>query len=168
MRRIVFTFGLMLSLVLLGTSPVRAEGAPTPEKLALSKRFIAALEMEATIGATMKSMVPAFVQMQRQKIPSLTEAQGKIVETVVIETMAEITPDYIDKVSSVYAETFTTEELTQSIAFYETPAGRSVIKKSQTMGPKIMPIMMDMMPEIEARMKNKLCAKIKCETKPHS
>lgn len=139
------------------------EEALSARKVALIKRYFKAIEMDKLIGSMMQSMMPALAEQQRAS-SGLTSEQSKIVTDAVVETMAEITPIYIDKLSVIYADAFTEDELTQMVAFYEGPVGQSITKKTPGLIPKSTQVMMELVPEIQNRMQTKMCKKIDCKT----
>lgn len=131
-------------------------------KIALTRRFFKAMEMDKMVGSMMQSMIPMMIEQQRKASPSVTAEQGKAISDSVIETMAAVTPAYIEKTIDVYADAFTEEELTGMVAFYESPIGQSIVHKTPGLMPKTTQIMMDMIPELQADMKTRLCKKIDC------
>lgn len=139
------------------------EEGVTARKVALIKRYFKAIEMDKLIGSMLQSMLPALAEQQRAS-SGLTPEQSKIVTDSTVETMAEITPIYIDKLSVIYADGFTEEELVQMVAFYESPVGQSITKKTPGLMPKTTQVMMELMPEIQSRIQTKMCKKIDCKT----
>ncbi|CAL4867595.1 hypothetical protein MMA231_01853 [Asticcacaulis sp. MM231] len=161
----------LASVSLLAVMPVAAmaqnsatpavEDAVTARKVVLIKRYFKSIEMDKLIGSMMQSMLPALAEQQRAS-SGLTSEQSKMVTDAAVETMAEITPIYIDKLSVIYADAFTEDELVQMVAFYESPVGQSITKKTPTLIPKTTQVMMELMPEIQNRMQTKMCKKIDC------
>lgn len=139
------------------------EDAVTARKVALIKRYFKAIEMDNLIGSMMQSMMPALAEQQRASSGASAE-ESKMVTDAVIETMAEITPIYMDKLSVIYADAFTEDELVQMVAFYESPVGQSIVKKTPGLMPKTTQVMIELMPEIQSRMQTKMCKKIDCKT----
>ena len=139
------------------------EEAVTARKVVLIKRYFKSIEMDKLIGTMMQSLLPALAEQQRAS-SGLTSEQSKTVTDAAVETMAEITPIYIDKLSVIYADAFTEDELIQMVAFYESPVGQSITKKTPGLVPKTTQVMMELMPEIQSRMQAKVCKKIDCNT----
>ncbi len=168
MRKIIIG---LCALSVLAVAPVTAlcetpapavADAAMARKIALTKRYFKAMEMDKMIGSMMQSMIPVMIEQQRKANPSVTAEQGKAVSDSVIETMAAVTPTYIDRTIDVYADAFTEEELTEMVIFYEGPVGQSIVHKTPGLMPKTTQIMVDMIPELQADMKARLCKKIDC------
>lgn len=180
MRRILTAAGLAFSLGL--PLAAHAETAPTPaapavaapspddaglaRREALARRYFTAVRMDQQMSLMIKSLMPMMLQQQKAAHPGMTDDQMAVVTEATTEAMADFTPKYLDRVAHAYAETFTEDELTQIVAFYESPVGQSVIDKNAALMPQITSILQDMLPELTENMKQKLCARIACPAQP--
>jgi hypothetical protein len=147
-------------------APVAAatDAAVMARKEALVRRYFVAVNIDKTMDAMMKSMAPAMFEQMRKSNPSITAETSKAVSDATIEAMAEIEPKYMSLLVDIYADAFTEDELTQLVDFYESPVGRSVTAKTPALAPKVTQVMVTLMPEIQASIKAKTCAKIACPT----
>ncbi len=134
----------------------------TPAKIALTKRYIAAMHMDQMISGMMRQMIPAMMTQMRQSHPDLTDDQMAIATDAVTGSVEDMLPKLTDRTVQIYAETFTTDELTRLDDFYESPTGQSIIAKIPVATGKLMPIMMELMPDMQADVVKRMCAKMTC------
>lgn len=156
-----------LSALALCAAPLAhaADAAPDPAKIALVKRYFAAMHINQMMSGVMHQMGPAMLAQVRQAHPEITEAQMQGVGDAMGATMDEYLPKMMDAMVPVYAETFTTEELTKLDEFYESPIGQSIVAKTPQTMQKMIPTMMQLMPAMQADMQTRICAKIDCTAK---
>lgn len=128
----------------------------------LVRRYFKAVDLDKMMGTMMQSIMPMMVDQMRKSNPAITDAQAKIVSDAVVEASAEFMPKYMDATVDLYADTFTEDELTQMVTFYESPTGQSITKKLPDLTPKAMQLMMQMMPDLQASVMSKMCAKMQC------
>ena len=166
MRKLIIGLCALSILVLAPVTAMCETTAPadavTTRKIALTRRYFKAMEMDKLIGSMMQSMTPVMIEQQRKANPAVTAEQGKAISDSVIETMAAVTPAYIDKTIEVYADAFTEDELTEMVTFYESAVGQSIVHKTPALMPKTTQIMVDMIPELQTDMTKRLCKKIDC------
>jgi len=156
-----------LSALALCAAPMAhaADAAPDPAKVALVKRYFAALHFNQLMSGMMKQMAPALMAQAKAQHSEITEAQSQAVADAMSETMNDFVPKMTDAMIPVYADIFTTEELTKLDEFYEGPVGQSIVAKMPEATQKMMPVMMRLMPDLQADMMKNLCAKIDCTAK---
>lgn len=167
MRHILIVFSFLFAALAITPQAVAQEGA-TPEKAELVRRYFKAMDFDVMMDAMLKSMVPMMVQGEMSDNPELSAEDAQILSDLTIETMNEIMPVYVENLVEVYAEAFSHEELVQIVAFYESPVGQSIVKKTPALTPKVMEVMVALMPQIEANMAKKVCKRFGCETTPIS
>ncbi|MEO5805267.1 DUF2059 domain-containing protein [Devosia sp.] len=98
-----------------------------PEQLQLARKYVD-LTDRAQIYET--TMVEAAVETMRQIVqqnPELSDATNKAISKILEEYKAK-KGDLMDQFARVYAVQFTSEELTEIVAFYSTPAGEKLAK----------------------------------------
>ena len=83
----------------------------------------------------------------------------------VTESMDVYMPRMTDAMIPAYAETFSTDELTKLDEFYESPVGQSILAKMPVAMQKMMPVMVQLMPEMQADIVRRVCTKIDCPAK---
>jgi len=156
-----------LSALALCAAPLAhaADAAPDPAKVALVKRYFAAMHINQMMSGMMHQMGPAMLAQMRQAHPEVTDTQMQAVTDAMGQTMDEYLPKMMDAMVPVYADTFTTDELTQLDAFYEGPVGQSIVAKTPVVMQKVVPVMVQMMPDMQADMMKRMCAKVDCTAK---
>jgi hypothetical protein len=159
------------AVLCLAAAPVQAAQAaaatPTPRALALTKRYIAALHVDDSMKPMMQSMMGPMMDEQARAFPNMTDEQRKAVHETVEEFVAgDMMSVVIERMTPIYATTFSEEELQAMVDFYESPMGQSIIGKMPRMGPAMAQLMVEMMPEIRATMTRRLCEKLHCDAAP--
>ena len=141
--------------------------ATLARKKVLVQRYFETIHFNQLMDNMMKSMIPPLMESMRKQNPNLTAAQSQLVSDAVIETMGDFTPKFLEQSEGIYAETFTEEELTQLVTFYESPVGQSIMAKIPNMMPRMTQLMIQDMPDLQSAIVAKMCAKIDCKaTKP--
>lgn len=148
---VAFVVGLSLA------GGARAQEGPSAEKLALSERFIAALQTDQ-MSEMMGQMMTGFMQPQ----PGLTADEQAALERAMLSTTRTMMPRMFKAMAPVYADIFTLEELKALVDFYEGPLGRSMIEKSYAAGPRVAAAMMEIMPELLHDMADNMCRELEC------
>jgi hypothetical protein len=143
-----------------------ATPSPNPHSLELAKRLFADMHMDRMMGDMMKTMVPAMVAQARKNNPALTEEDAKAVTEAASESTSAMMVKIMDRMVPLYASTFTEKELQDVVNFYEGPSGQAMLAKMPTLMTKMAPIMIELMPEMQADMHTRLCARIKCPATP--
>ena len=135
--------------------------------ITLTRRKLGAMQIQKTIEKSfemVKQMIPAQMkQMGFSDEASSDEAQAAMRKTMdlVMKEMSwdKLKGDYI----SIYAETFTEEELQGAIEFYKSPIGRKFTDKQQELMRKSMQIsqkqMETLMPKIQQLTKEMMTQK---------
>jgi hypothetical protein len=77
-------------------------------------------------------------------------------------------PDLMDKMTVVYAKTFTAQEMRDVIAFYHSPSGRSMMTKLPTIMQEVMPMSMSIMPKIVNAAEADYCSHRTCDDADHT
>ena len=119
-----------------------ASAAPSDQQLALAKRYMAeATHMADSVASTLKQLRPM--------IMSQTEAQLNAGEKQIVGDAFDLAytrylNSYLDRITPILADTYSEEELTQMVAFYESPIGQSTIAKGPALQLKLVPVAMDL------------------------
>jgi hypothetical protein len=160
----LITGAFLLSMPAIGHAQT-SDPAPSAEKVALVKRYFAAIHFDQMMTDIVKQMTPAMMAQMRKSQPDITDEEFE----AATEAVSESTTDFLKKVTEasipVYADIFTVEELTMMDEFYETPIGQSIMAKAPQATQKLMPTVMALMPEYQADIKKRMCAKIDCSAK---
>ncbi len=142
-----------------------AEPAPSAEKVALVKRYFNAIHFEQLMTGIVNQITPAMMAQVRKSHPELTDTEFKAATDAITESTGDFIKKMTDASIPVYADIFTVEELTKMDEFYETPVGQSIMAKVPEASQKLMPTVMALMPDFQADVQKRLCAKIDCSAK---
>ena len=146
-----------------GASP---HGRPSARALELTRRYFAAMHMDRTMHATIRAMAPAVMERMTKANPSITPAQRKAIVEVAGEASQAMVPRLMERLTPIFASTFTEKELEDLVAFYEGPTGQALVAKSPAFSARLGPAVQDLMPTMKADMEARLCARIVCAAKP--
>ncbi|MDG2522367.1 DUF2059 domain-containing protein [Caulobacter segnis] len=149
--------------MLAAAMPSAAQAPASPRSLELARRYVAALDMDKTMDAMMKGMLPAMIDGMVKRHPNMSREQQQIVMETAAESTAAMMPKILDAYVPVMADVFTEQELEALVVFYESPTGRSITGKLPKMGPAMGKIMSDIMPQMQSDMLERLCSKIDCK-----
>ena len=170
MKRIVSLVGA-LALVCAPMAAFAQSASPPDagqyaERAALAERYFTAVHFQENLHAVLKAMVPAMIGQVLANKPNLSEAERtKIIAAAtdaVTEGMNDILSDYQSGVVRVVAETYTTEELTALVGFYESPIGRAIADKQIQMSEPISRVMLALIPKLQTSVRQHMCEKLGC------
>ncbi|WP_421875053.1 DUF2059 domain-containing protein [Pacificispira sp.] len=136
---IVFVMALCGSL-----SSVQAQEVPA-EKQALIDRMMASMNIEATVDQMVEVMTEQVVNRVKRTSPGIKQDAIDIIVEVVEEEGRLLVEQALSDATPIMAKLYTTDELEQLVAFYETPLGQKALKS-----------MPEVMREIQARMPPRL------------
>jgi len=130
---------ILLLTLLLPFAPVSssAQSQTDPVALAKAKELLAASDM-----ATMRDQIAALLQSQIQALiqranPGQDAKVEQAMKDLIKPALRQRIPEFMDSAAAVYAKYFTRDELTQLIAFYNSP----VAKKFARVAPEITDLM---------------------------
>ncbi|CAN5891591.1 hypothetical protein BH11PSE1_BH11PSE1_31440 [soil metagenome] len=141
-----------------------ASAAVSPRALDLARRYVAAMHMDRTMQAMMSTVMPAMMDQVMTggaaKLPPEMQTEfRKIASEVMTDSMTRMVPKLVERLPQIYAETYSEAELEDIVRFYESASGQSALAKSPTIATRIMPIVAEMMPSVQADMLARLCAR---------
>ena len=147
--------------------PAAAAATPSPKALALTQRYIAALHVDQSMKPMMLSLIGPMLDEQARANPNLTDEQRKAVRQVVEEFVAgDMMDDIMKRSIPIYATIFSEDELQALVDFYESPRGQSIVAKMPQMGPAMAKLMVEILPEVRAKMSQRICEKLGCGAAP--
>lgn len=155
---------LLFALAFAFATPALAQAPKPADPAALAQaKIVLEKSGSAAIG---QQMATAIMNAQKTTLEQANPGKTAEINEVVGLMQAEFAkqlPLMIDAIAAIYAKHFTTEELTQLGAFYDSPAGRKMVKEmpqivsetmtvAQTFAQKMaMEVMVKLQPEIEKR-----------------
>ena len=125
------------------------------------RRYLTAIHFEQTLDNMMGALMPLMAKNALQQYPNITEEQRGAIGDVVRDAMREdFTPKMIERMIPVYAQAFSESELEAMVAFYESPAGQSIVRKTPSLAPQERGDRpWELVPEIQKGVMRRLCAK---------
>jgi uncharacterized protein len=121
---------LVLALSLLCGRPAVAQ-APAPEALAAARELVAA----SHAADNFKLLLPLLMQQLKPAIVQNRADVARDYDAMVpqlIEGMNKRTDAFVEGIATIYARTFTVDELRQVTAFYLGPVGQKLVEKMPT------------------------------------
>ena len=165
-RAIAAVLTLALGLAAAGPVPAHAQtpapqaASPSPRALELAKRLMKASGAEGQVDLIVQAMVTQMASRTR----GLTNEQLDLVAHTVRDVMREdFTPRLIDRMTPIYAQTFTEAELEAIVAFYESPVGKAAITRTPQLMQQSVRIAQELVPEAQAEVARRLCEKLGCD-----
>jgi hypothetical protein len=133
-----FTFALMAAPVAAQPASAPAAPAPSARQLELAHRLMAAMHTTETLNGVVPPMVAQMVDEQTKQIPGFKPEWRQPLIEATQESMSGLFPKLIERMEAAYAQILTEDELQQSIAFYESPTGQSIVRKL----PQVLPLVL--------------------------
>ena len=96
------------------------------------------------------------------EMQALPEEDRRMILNLTAELTADLVPQMITEMVPVYATTFTEEELTALVGFYDTPQGRSIANKSIQVMPEADRAVMSVVPQLLEKMAGRMCQHYGC------
>ena len=164
MGRLGMSIGAALAAVtLMAAAPaVSADEAPSAHKLEMARQLFAGMNMPQLMDSVTKSMGTNMLANLRKANPKLTDEQATAISEAVAESTRDLMPKVMDRMIPVYASTFSEKELTDALAFYNSPSGKAMLAKMPAMMAQMGPIMQELTPQMMADVQKRVCAKTDC------
>lgn len=158
--------------LLISSEPALARSAPPPpapasqdavdpERLALAREMTHLFDVKAMMHEMFGSMANSM------RVPeSATEdqkARARQLMTSMGAGMEAIMPELMDNAATLYAQTFTAQEMRDVIAFYHSPSGKAMLSKMPAIMRQVAPMTMTLMPKIVAAAKADYCSHRTCD-----
>jgi uncharacterized protein len=127
-------------------------------RLILVRRYFDAVKFDELMNGMLNSQLDAIIAQG-----SIPADRQTIFREAATAAYAAVIPRMIEESAQMYAEAFTTDELEQLVAFYESPVGQSMMTKTVILTQKTGEMIQRYGPQMEAEMLEQLCARIDCE-----
>jgi hypothetical protein len=159
----------LIALAFLGAgllgSAALAQGAgsnePSPKAVALARRYVA----DAEARKILEDEGPVVAQYMISKIPAPTGGDAKAAE--VKQAMLDAAtaavhakvPEFLDKTAVIYARVFTEKQLTDIVAFYDSPSGKAFVAKTGEAAGPMAELIRSLGDDIQRDTRQRFCAK---------
>lgn len=139
-----------------------APAKPTARQLELAHRYIQLIHIDKSYGDAMRALGPSMLASMPKGDGRDPALQQKVLEAV-NDATADLMITIVKKMEPVMAEIYTEEELSDLVVFYESKTGRALIDKQPLMVAKMGPMMQELVPQFQASLREKVCAKVDCK-----
>jgi hypothetical protein len=141
---------LILGVALLCCAPsVRADEATK----AVKAEELIQLTQTDQMMKMMEPMMKGMMAQANQDMPAEQRAKVSAMQEKLMALMAERLNKAKPALAKVYTDTYTEEELDGILAFYKSPAGKALIQKMPEVMQRVMPVMMQMMSDLQPEIK---------------
>jgi len=148
-----------------------AAGAVDPARLALAKKLISLNGGNEAMTGVMRSAYLGMAQAVSKQLPASQTALAASLQHNMADALGGIAPALIDASAEIYAQVYTEQELSDIIAFKESPTGQAMTRKQvelmQVTIAKVMPLVAQAMPQILKAAVEKTCAEHNCSPAQH-
>jgi hypothetical protein len=144
---------LIIAVMLIASpSPARADEASKLAKATEMMQIAMGDQMTKSLEQTMKAMMATMGKdMPAEQRAKATEMSEKSM-SLAMAAFNKARP----ALAKAYADTYTEEELDGILAFYRSPIGKSMMQKAPEASQRAMPVIMQVMNEVQAQMKTAL------------
>jgi hypothetical protein len=159
-KRLSLLIAALLAFTMAASVVPSAAQEISPEHLALARKYVD-LTDKANIyeAALIKTAIDTMSTITNQN-PALLEPTNTAIEKT-LEEYKNRKGDLMDQFARVYALNFSMEEMTQIVAFYESPVGQKLTNANATLNEGMQTIM----GIFEANLKREFFAKVRAELK---
>lgn len=155
---VLLSFATVAPALAQSASPSASNPAELEQRVSMARRYMAAIQFEKLMrGVTQASYSQIFEEA------GLTPEKRVHLQQVFDESFAAVMPLLVDTTAALYAESFTLDELTQVVAFYESPVGRSLTVKSVMLTQRSNEIYAAITPRLEEEIMRRLCGSGGCD-----
>lgn len=141
-------------------TPVTSVQDAAASRMALSRRYVELMQSDQ-VGDAIRGLIAADAQNDPEAL-ALPAEERRFISELTAELTTEAMPLMLDQLVPVYAEVFTEEELRALIAFYETPMGREITRKTTASMPEANAAIMAVMPQLVDKMVTRMCVYYEC------
>ena len=119
----------------------------------------------AQVTKSMNSVMAAMANSMKVGEDVPPEVATAMREAIVESTRA-VFPSMTDRMATLYAEAYTVEELEAIVAFFKSPAGRSMTAKNDQLVANMLPMLANEFGgKLQREMIDRLCVKLSCTSK---
>ncbi|HEY1878625.1 MAG TPA: DUF2059 domain-containing protein [Caulobacteraceae bacterium] len=139
-----------------------ASAPPSERQLALARELVEATGISGMLTAELRDVVGQTYASMAPAASPQTEARRKVLEEAQADAMSRLAPKIVQSMVDGYARNFTAKELSDTLAFYESPTGKAMVVKMPQLMRGMTANMIRDLPEIRREMGEEACAKITC------
>jgi hypothetical protein len=138
------------------------DAAPSARKLELAHQVVEATGIGASLSASMHDAVSrAFASLEPAGSAD-AQARWKVFADAQADASAKMSPKIVDSLVDSYARNFTEKELSDLLAFYRSPSGRSMVAKTPQVLRSVTTDLAGFLPQMRRDTGEQACAKLTC------
>ncbi len=128
------------ALLLFSLSAAQAQApAPSPEAMVAARALVTTLKLSDQYKALLPVILLSIKPGLTQDRPEIEQDYNRLMPDIA-DAYAPYYNSMVDAAATVYATTFTTEELREIEAFYRSPAGQKLLQKSPAITEQVMQV----------------------------
>lgn len=166
MRLMIVCLAAALAATALPAAPVAAQStgqttaAPSAQSSELARQYLNLLMTDQFEGVIRQMLGTEFEN--DSEMQAMPDADRRMILNLLAELTTDMVPQMISEMVPVYAATFSEEELTALVRFYDTPLGRSIADKSIEVMPEADRAIMSVVPQMLEKMATRMCQHYGC------
>jgi hypothetical protein len=141
---------------------VPAAEAITPRKLELAHELIEATGAASQMKTIMQNIAGQIAASTSAKLSADDQTKMQVVMAAEADAFAKRFPEIQDAIAHGYAETYSEKELSDILAFYQSPSGMAMTSKAPTLVKGMIETILKLAPQIQRDAGAEICAKITC------
>ncbi|HEY2051180.1 MAG TPA: DUF2059 domain-containing protein [Caulobacteraceae bacterium] len=142
--------------------PPSAESAPSARKLELARQLVQMSDLKANMVGALRTMASQQAALGGEGVTPERQAKLKAMQDAEADVLPKMVPTIVEAMVQGYAREFTEKELSDALAFYQSPSGRAIIAKTPRLMQGVMVEMMRLTPQLRREMGEEMCAKVTC------
>ena len=167
MKRVLISAALAMAMamglpVVAQPTAAPAADAPSARQLELARQLVAASGMNATLSAGLRNSIGQLYATLKPAASADAEARRKVFADAQADATAKIVPQITESLVNGYARTFSAQELSDVLAFYQSPSGRAMVAKTPQLMQGVTASLFALIPQLRRDMGDEVCAKITC------
>ncbi|HSZ50868.1 MAG TPA: DUF2059 domain-containing protein [Caulobacteraceae bacterium] len=142
------------------------DSAPSARKLELARQLVQMSDLKANMVAALRGMASGLASQQAaqggQTLAPDRQAKLKAIQDAEADVLPRMVPNIVEAMVQGYAREFTEKELSDAVAFYQSPSGRAIIAKTPQLMQGVMVELVRLTPQLRRDMGEEICAKVTC------
>lgn len=134
---------------------------PSPKQLELADQVLTASGLRANFGNMLHSVVNQMTAGMRVN-GAQDQKAAEAMQAAADGAMDKMVPKVLASISDIYARNFTEKELSDLLAFYQSPSGRSMIAKTPQLMHDSMAVIAPMVPDMQRDIITDFCNRLPC------
>jgi len=141
-----------------------AETTPSPRKLELARQLVQLSDLNANMKGVIRNMLSQIAAQGGANLSAERQARMKVMEEAETNAFDKMIPHLVEAMVQGYAREFSEKELSDILAFYQSPSGRQMLAKTPQLTQGLAVEMARMIPQMRRDMGEEICAKVTCTT----